>query len=88
MVGSVNRWERLRDHGWLQVTFTRIRNHTILDRKYEQTLESAIPYSQSCGDYALMYLRHTVRGKDLSDFLKRFSKHDYVENDHKVGQFL
>ena len=84
----MNRWERLRDHGWLQVTFKRIRNHTILDRKYEQTLESAIPYSQICGDYALMYLRHTVRGKDLSDFLKRFSKHDYVENDHKVGQFL
>ena len=45
-------------------------------------------YSQSCGDYALMYLRHRARGKDMRKFLKLFSRHDFVANDHKVGQLL
>ena len=45
-------------------------------------------YSHSCGDYALMYLRHRARRKDISKFLKLFSRHDFVANDHKVGQML
>ena len=45
-------------------------------------------YSHSCGDYALMYLRHRARRKDISKFLKLFSRHDFVTNDHKVGQML
>ena len=24
----------------------------------------------------------------MNEFLRRFSKHDYVDNDHKVGQML
>lgn len=42
-------------------------------------------YSQSCGDYALMYFRARARGQSRHNFLRQFSKHDYVRNDHKVG---
>ena len=35
-----------------------------------------------------MYLRHRARGKDMRKFLKLFSRHDFVANDHKVGQLL
>ena len=45
-------------------------------------------YSQSCGDYALMYLIDRAEGRNLNEFLNRFKKHDYVKNDHKVGQML
>ena len=33
-----------------------------------------------------MYLKYRVRGRSLDDFLDQFKKHDYVFNDHKVGQ--
>ena len=52
----------------------------------EQSLQSL--YSQSCGDYALMYLRAKAQGRSMNDFLRQFSKHDYVYNDHKVGLML
>lgn len=45
-------------------------------------------YSQSCGDYALMYLVDKAEGRSMSDFLNRFKKRDFVGNDHKVGQWL
>ena len=45
-------------------------------------------YSQSCGDHALMYLRHRARVEDMRKFFKLFSRHDYVANDHKVDQML
>ena len=35
-----------------------------------------------------MYLRHRARVEDMRKFLKLFSRHDYVANDHKVGQML
>ena len=47
----------------------------------------AIP-SQSCGHYCLLYLRDKARGRSLQDFLNLFSPHDYVANDHRVGQML
>lgn len=37
----------------------------------KQSLQSL--YSQSCGDYALMYLRDRARGQSLYDFLRKFS---------------
>ena len=43
---------------------------------------------QSCGHYALIFLKEKARGHSLQDFLNLFSKHDYVESDHKVGQML
>ena len=52
----------------------------------EQSLQSL--YSQSCGDYTLMYVRARARGNSMNDYLSQFSKHDYVHNDHKVGQML
>ena len=52
----------------------------------EQSLQSI--YSKSCGDYALFYLKDRARGQSMNEFLNRFSKHDYVENDHKIGQLL
>ena len=51
-----------------------------------QSLQSI--YSKSCGDYALFYLKDRARGQSMNEFLRRFSKHDYVDNDHKVGQML
>ncbi|KAL9960380.1 hypothetical protein ACROYT_G033831 [Oculina patagonica] len=51
-----------------------------------QSLQSL--YSQSCGDYALMYLIDRAEGRSMSQFEARFKKHDYVYNDHKVGQML
>ena len=51
-----------------------------------QSLQSV--YSQSCGDYALFFLIDRSQGKSMKEFLNRFDKHDYVHNDHKVGQML
>ena len=51
-----------------------------------QSLQSL--YSRSCGDYMLFFLIHRSQGKSMDEFLKRFNKHDYVYNDHKVGQML
>ena len=45
-------------------------------------------YSKNCGDYALFYLKDRARGQSMNEFLRRFSKHDYVDNDHKIGQML
>ena len=44
--------------------------------------------SNSCGHYCLFYLKAKARGADLQEFLSYFSKKDYVDNDHKVGQML
>ena len=52
----------------------------------EQSLQSL--YSKSCGDYALMYLIDRAEGRSMAQFKARFKKHDYVYNDHKVGQML
>ena len=51
-----------------------------------QSLQSV--YSQSCGDYALFFLIDRSQGKSMKEFLNRFDKHDYVHNDHQVGQML
>ena len=45
-------------------------------------------FSQSCGDYALMFLIDRAEGRSMNDFLNRFKKNDFVSNDHKVGQML
>lgn len=63
-----------------------------LDRHFKfqvangKTLQSL--FSQSCGDYALMYLVDKTEGRSMNDFLSRFKKRDFVGNDHKVGQWL
>lgn len=54
--------------------------------KNGQSLQS--PYSQSCGDHALFYLKDRAKGQSMQEFLNCFSKHDYVHNDHQVGQML
>ena len=35
-----------------------------------------------------MYLIDRAEGRTLNQFLNRFKEHDYVNNDHKVGQML
>ena len=69
--------ELLRD--WLEKHW----KYVVMNTRSLQSL-----YSQSCGDYALMYLRDRARGRFMRDFVDRFSKHDYVHNDHKVSQML
>ena len=51
-----------------------------------QSLQSL--FSQSCGDYALMYLIDRAEGRSMQQFLNRFKKKDYVNNDRKVGQMM
>lgn len=86
----------MRGDGQLRLTFGFLHDSTTLARlvkkqwKYmiynEQSLQSI--YSKSCGDYALFYLKDRARGQSMNEFLNRFSKHDYVDNDHKIGQLL
>ena len=45
-------------------------------------------FSQSCGDYALMFLIDRAEGRTMSEFLNRFESRRFVENDHKVGHML
>ncbi len=51
-----------------------------------QSLQSV--YDQSCGGYALMFLVAKSQGIPIEDFLKTFSLHDYLSNDHKVGMWI
>ena len=44
--------------------------------------------SQSCGQYALMYLKAKARGQSMQDFISVFNKRDYVYNDHLVGEMI
>lgn len=63
-----------------------------LDRHYKfqvhsgKTLQSV--FSQSCGDYALMFLVLKARGASMQHFLNLFSSKDFVSNDRKVGSWL
>ena len=45
-------------------------------------------FSQSCGYYALMYLIDRAEGRSMQQFLNRFKRNDYVNNDHKVGEMM
>ena len=44
--------------------------------------------SQSCGQYALMYLKAKARGQSMHDFISLFKKEDFVYNDHLVGEMI
>ena len=44
--------------------------------------------SQSCGQYALMYLKAKARGESMEDFRSVFKKGDFVFNDHLVGEMF
>ena len=63
-----------------------------LDRHYEyqvhsgKTIQSV--FSQSCGDYALMFLVLKARGASMHIFLNLFSSKDFVSNGRIVGHWL
>ena len=44
--------------------------------------------SQSCGQYALMYLKAKARGQSMDDFRSLFKKGDFVYNDQLVGEMI
>ena len=44
--------------------------------------------AQSCGQYALMYLKAKARGQSMHDFISLFKKGDFVHNDHLVGEMI
>lgn len=44
--------------------------------------------SDSCGDYALMYLIDKSNGRSMEYFVDRFKPNNFVWNDHHVGQML
>ena len=45
-------------------------------------------HNQSCGGDALMFLVAKSQGKTMSEFVKTWSKYDYVANGHRVGQWV
>ena len=45
-------------------------------------------HNQSCRGHALMFLVAKSQGQSLSEFQKQWSRHDYVANDHRVGQWV
>ena len=65
--------------GWIEKYW----KYVVMNGKSLQAVQD-----QSCGHYSLIYLKGKARGRSLQDFLNLFSKHDYTENDHKVGQML
>lgn len=42
--------------------------------------------SQTCGHYALMYLKTRARGLSMQDFLSQWRGDNLVLNDHRVSQ--
>ena len=63
-----------------------LNRHSKYQLHNRQSLQSL--FSQSCGDYALMYLIDRAEGRSMQQFLNRFKKDDYVNNDRKVGQMM
>ena len=63
-----------------------LRRHYKYQVHSDQPLQSV--FSQSCGDYALMFLVLKSRGASMQHFLSLFSNHDFVSNDRKVGSWL
>ena len=63
-----------------------LNRHSKYQLHNRQSLQSL--FSQSCGDYALMYLIDRAEGRSMQQFLNRFKKNDYVNNDRKVGQMM
>lgn len=63
-----------------------------LNRHFESSIMNGMSlqsiFSQSCGDYALMFLIDRAEGRSMDYFLNRFKRNDFVRNDHKVGQML
>jgi len=55
-------------------------------KKTRESLQSL--FKQSYGDYASMFLIELAEGRSINDFLNRFKKNEFVENNHKVGQML
>ena len=45
-------------------------------------------HNQSCGGHALMFLVAKSQGQSMTSFLQTWSRHDYVANDHRVGQWV
>ena len=42
--------------------------------------------SLACGHYAFLYLQERVRRRNLLEFVEAFQDHDFVWNDHRVGE--
>lgn len=63
-----------------------IKRHFKYQLVNEKSLQSL--FSQSCGDYALMFLVNKANGHSMNEFLDLFSSHDFVGNDRKVGRWL
>ena len=64
---------------WVSENFETINSNEVTLQEME---------SQSCGQYALMYLKRKARGKSMHDFTSLFKKGDYVYNDHLVGEMV
>ena len=66
---------------------TPLRDWIVQHWKYEVTNGKSLQAinSNSCGDYALLYLKAKARRHTLQEFFNDFSHHDYVSNDHKAA---
>ncbi len=63
-----------------------LRRHFKYVTKNGQSVQSL--HNQSCGGRALMFLVAKSQGQSLTSFLRTWSRHDYVANDHRVGQWV
>ena len=63
-----------------------LRRHYRYVTRNGQSVQSL--HNQSCGGHALMFLVAKSQGHGMMDFLKTWSQHDYVANDHRVGQWV
>ena len=94
LVGVVDLRRQMRDPGQLCFTVGDVLDdlQNWLDRHWKIVIQNSqspqLLYSRSCGDCALFFLIDHLQGKSMNEFLKRFDKHNYVHNDHKVGQML
>lgn len=64
---------------WVYEHFENINSNTISLQEID---------GQSCGQYALMYLKYKATGKSMRDFVSLFKKGDHVHNDQLVGEMV
>ena len=76
----------LKTYGTTEALQTWLRRHFKYVTSNGQSVQSL--HNQSCGGHALMFLVAKSQGQSLSSFLRTWSRHDYVANDHRVGQWV
>ena len=70
------------------VTRYRWRRTTVVRWNHWPYMKTNRQSLQAVTSYALMYLYQRSQEKTLSEFLSLFSRHDYVQNDHRISRWF